>query len=205
MGQDIHIWMEYRRGDRWRMIKQSLCMRCGGSGEVMSRVKLMDDNYDEVSEECYLCDGIGWDRLREEEGTLSGGSCYHSGRNYAFFGALAPTGRRDRPALIEERGVPHDASPEFHRIVKEWNGDGHSHSWLNLDDVAAVLIYELEDPYGISQRELQELPYGGPFPWADRSRQHHMAAFIEQTVSVMQRIAAKRGPQNVRVVFFFDN
>lgn len=205
MGQDIHCWMEYKReGHPWRIIKQFRCYTCGGAGTVVNRIAGPDNNYEEIEETCWRCDGVGRDRIQEENDDgetppyLTGGGCYQ-GRNYALFGALAPSGRRSKPSLIDERGVPKDASLEFHRLMAGYGGDAHTCSWLNLDDIAAILIYELDDPYSVNREALAALPYEGS--WT----RHHMDGFIAQTVSVMQRIAVKRGPQNVRIVFFFDN
>lgn len=197
MGQDIHMWMEYRRpGQPWRMLRQSRCLMCGGAGELWMDQDHGEGRVTQETEDCWRCEGSGLCRLREEgeEGVdesspyLYGGEVY-SGRNYELFGALAPSGRVDErvfPPLVRDRGVPKDATPEFQRLVDEMRGDGHTHSWLDFNDVCAILVKET----GL-----------------DRPVHHidHMAVFRETTVVLMARIAAKRGPENVRLVFFFDN
>lgn len=51
---------------------------------------------------------------------------------YGFAGCI--TGYGFIP-IKEPQGVPEDASPEFKRVVKEWSGDGHSHSWVTLREL----------------------------------------------------------------------
>lgn len=196
MGCDIHMWLEYRRGDGpWRMIKRVECKSCEGAGSMPGRVKGPDDNYEEVEDKCWRCDGKGVDVLDEEKDSyknaegvevdysrLTGGCCY-VGRNYGLFGALAGVRTGEEP-LIEPRGIPGDASPEFFKLTEQWDGDAHSTGWLDLDDITAILVAHVP---------------------TDHDEYHDLSGFIEQTLPLMQRIAAKQGPKNVRVVFFFDN
>lgn len=191
MGQDIHLWIEYRRSQSspWLIVRSVVCQTCGGSGDI-EHEELDEDNVADIhSEECWRCHGSGLSKLRPdpEDGNLSGGEAYR-GRNYALFGALANTGRRQVAALIEERGVPDDASPEFKKIVDQWADDGHSHSWLNLDDLAAIILAEHKLEEDGSHPDIQ-----------------YMAEFCSTTLLLVQRIAVIRGPTNARVVFFFDN
>jgi hypothetical protein len=55
-------------------------------------------------------------------------------RHYMRFAALAGV-RGDGP---EAKGVPDDASPLTRLCVREWDGDGHSHSWLPLKEAASI-------------------------------------------------------------------
>lgn len=200
MGCDIHIWLEYRRKgtDRWMIMKRQCCGACGGSGTQMGRVKLMDDNYEETEERCWSCKGSRVDRLVEVEDTyennegqmvkftrLTGGDVY-DGRDYRLFAILA--GVRNyggEEPLFEPRGIPGDASPEFRRLCEQWDGDAHSTGWLDLEDITALIVANA--------------------PLAHEGGENPMSWFYQQAVVLMQRIAAKQGPKNVRVVFFFDN
>ena len=55
-------------------------------------------------------------------------------RNYGRFAALANV-RGDGP---EPKGFPDDASDTSTLLRDEWNGDGHSHSWLPLAEAAKI-------------------------------------------------------------------
>lgn len=112
---------------------------------------------------------------------------YHStawfpDRNYEFFEILAGVrGRgRDIPPIAKPRGVPPDASGGFMDFVERYRGDGHSHSYLLLSE---VLAYAWKEKTG-----KEAVDYFGPY----------LALFIA--------LAEKAGgPDNLRLVFFFDN
>ena len=57
-------------------------------------------------------------------------------RNYDRFAALAGV-RGDGP---EPRGLPDDASDTALTLADDWGADGHSHSWLPLDEAAALYL-----------------------------------------------------------------
>lgn len=69
----------------------------------------------------------------------------YKGRNYDLFAILADvrngygfagvnTGGGFNPISMP-RGVPRDASSDFLRIAEQYGCDGHSHSWLDLQDL----------------------------------------------------------------------
>lgn len=37
--------------------------------------------------------------------------------------------------ITDNRGVPEDASPEYLRLVKDWGEDGHSHSFVTVQEI----------------------------------------------------------------------
>lgn len=73
---------------------------------------------------------------------------WYRGRNYALFAMLA--GVRNYPGLdyksnkqlltpiAEPRGLPADVTEETKKYSDEWGIDGHSHSWLTLEELLAV-------------------------------------------------------------------
>lgn len=82
-----------------------------------------------------------WVGLRTDQGFARGG--YNSAetdwvypdigqRNYAFFARLAGV-RGDGP---EPLGIPGDASDLTLMLTSQWEGDGHSHSYLPLKEFA---------------------------------------------------------------------
>jgi hypothetical protein len=58
-------------------------------------------------------------------------------RDYGFFGWAAKGVRSDHPDSFEQRGIPDDASPEVAREIETMGDDGHSHSWLMVDEMLA--------------------------------------------------------------------
>ena len=56
-------------------------------------------------------------------------------RNYELFGALAGV-RCDGP---DAKGRPHDCSEFVAGAIKSWDDDGHSHSYLSLDEFESIL------------------------------------------------------------------
>ena len=60
-------------------------------------------------------------------------------RNYNLFGMLADVRTREgiKPISIP-RGIPSDASESYKETCKEWNLDGHSHSYLYLSELSKI-------------------------------------------------------------------
>ncbi|EGB9983127.1 hypothetical protein ABFW39_002842 [Listeria monocytogenes] len=76
---------------------------------------------------------------------VADGAIKFIGRNYNLFGILAnvrngfgfaqiDTGDAFIP-ISNPRGVPKDASKSYLSFVEDWGTDGHSHSFLNLDEL----------------------------------------------------------------------
>ena len=123
MGCDIHTRFERRRVD--------------GTWEV-----LVDPTPDEQ--------GLRYQGWRASDALASGRPVppvfveFHD-RNYNLFSILAnvrngsgfagvKTGDGYEP-ISDCRGIPADASPEYQELVEQWNGDGHSHTWVTLDEI----------------------------------------------------------------------
>src|SRR5665213_427516 len=60
------------------------------------------------------------------------------GRSYQMFHIMAGV-RSGEVQLFEARGVPDDASPEYLKTVDRWSGDGHTHSYLSLEEFRKCL------------------------------------------------------------------
>lgn len=182
MGCDIHMWAEYREAPDapWKMLLDTSCSRCGGSTKIDKT-------------ECYACEGTGISRLRWENeagdkveassnARLYGGNVYR-GRNYPLFAMLAGVRNSEEyPPLFEPRDVPPDASPEYRRMVEQDDGDGHTHSWLNVNEIVAVFLNELD-------------------PKLERAGHFATHTYNE----ILKPLADKYGGENVRIVFHFDN
>ena len=82
-----------------------------------------------------------------EQGEYEGGKPYwridkelYSGRNYWLFNLLADVryGPDWLKPLDSPRGVPADASYAYRQVVKDWDCDGHSHSYFTLTELLEV-------------------------------------------------------------------
>lgn len=58
-------------------------------------------------------------------------------RNYVLFALLAGVRNNDQEPISEPRGLPKDVSPEVLAEAEHWGRDGHSHSWLTVDEALA--------------------------------------------------------------------
>lgn len=81
----------------------------------------------------------------DDDGYLSIEDAPYNGRNYDLFAMMAgvrngrgfagcDTGDGFTPISIP-RGVPDTCSKEFREYSEQWDSDGHSHSWLTIDDI----------------------------------------------------------------------
>lgn len=105
----------------------------------------------------------------------------YEGRDYAFFyiltGRVRP-GRTNAVPIHPCKGIPADACPEVQRMAEQWKGIGHSHSWLT---VAELLHYD----WSVYQSE----PFAGDYI----------------TGTFLPDLIKFGPPDDVRIVFFFDN
>lgn len=63
---------------------------------------------------------------------------FEDGRSYSIFGFLA--GVRNYSAvtpIAEPRGLPADVSDTVRASFEQWGGDGHTSSWLTLEELLA--------------------------------------------------------------------
>lgn len=121
---------------------------------------------------------------------------FYTSRNYNLFAILADvrngygfagitTGEGFKP-IDEPRGVPNDASNEYKAIVKQWDGDGHSHSYFT---VAELLAYDWTQ-----KTKFQD---GTSYEYKDC-----VGGFLTETLPQLEKLGR---PEDVRIVFFFDN
>lgn len=112
----------------------------------------------------------------------------YGGRNYGMFGILADV-RRDG-VIYAPRGVPDDLSEALAKEVEKWDGDGHSHSHLTLDEFKECLdkYKALHQETASSYEHIYELASN----WLIKEQAE--AKLLETGLD----------PQ-IRFVFFFDN
>jgi hypothetical protein len=61
---------------------------------------------------------------------------FESGRDYSLFGWLADVRNYSAvPPIAPCRGVPEDASVDARADSDRWGTDGHSHSWLRVEEL----------------------------------------------------------------------
>lgn len=116
----------------------------------------------------------------------------YTGRDYRLFAMLADV-RNDgsiTPIAPTERGVPADASVEYLRLVEQWGVDGHSHTWVTMEEVFDQTWHRRTfkgDSY---------TPEGATY-----------LSVVERFVALCWDVLMEHRvtPQNLRLVMFFDN
>lgn len=123
MGCDIHHYIEIRK-DKWEVYEwEYLCRACGKNGQP-----------EKYSDGTYVID---YEKMWNHPLEI--------GRNYSLFGILAnvrngygfagiSTGTGFSPISMPS-GLPKDVSLEVKRESDNWGVDGHSHSYLTLQDL----------------------------------------------------------------------
>lgn len=131
-----------------------------------------------------------------------------SARNYGVFSFLGCTGRnygRITP-LATAKGFPKDASKEVKKEKRNWGSDGHTHSWLTLQELLSIDYDQIiEDrrctkqlgPKYWSGAETCEVGEGKKMPLREYLG---LGFFID-----LEILKALGLPHLVRVVFWFDN
>lgn len=108
---------------------------------------------------------------------------FYRGRNYILFSILANVRNKDNDidVLAFPKGVPPDVSPRVKSEIK-WNeADGHSHSYFTL-------------------KELEQ------FDWEKEVNGHTYSQWVGSYFNNMiTQLKERDEPQNIRLVFFFDN
>jgi len=135
MGCDIHMFAEVK-------IK-----RRDNKAEWMTVGKVFKDQYYKKNQPTYMSTygDEGSDKAYEWNNKLS--IHPYDSRNYDVFAILADvrngrgfagsdTGDGFNP-IAEPKGVPEDASEYYKKVVDEWNGDGHSHSYFSMEELDA--------------------------------------------------------------------
>lgn len=104
------------------------------------------------------------------------------GRNYHLFGLLSEGVRYDCPWAFEPKGLVPNPSPQVASLLKQWEGDAHSHNYLTFQELAEKVV------------ELTLFPGKNAQEWA-ASLSSWMNSMGESPKDLNTR----------RVVFWFDN
>jgi hypothetical protein len=72
-----------------------------------------------------------------------------SNRDYRFFGVVAGV-RAPIKGAFKPRGYPDDVSPEVLAEIKRYGDDGHTHSWLGVQEMLDSDVMKENCPYQLS-------------------------------------------------------
>jgi hypothetical protein len=133
-------------------------------------MSMLDQSENYARENKWVNDGLTW-----------------SSRSYNLFAALAGVRSYDSGLIpiSQPRGVPDDISPMVMQAFKGWELDGHTHSWLGLDEI---------------------LKFKPPAGWDDNTRAC-WKEFVAGPVGLAKKLADEKNDsyKNWRWVFWFDN
>lgn len=115
MGCDIHIIAEVRVNGKWEPNQE----------RVFPNPDYKKDSKHDWEKDEFKC-------YPESNRSYDWFSILADVRNgYGFAGTLTSEGFN---VIAEPRGIPHDASDQWKKEVKEWGSDMHSISWLTISD-----------------------------------------------------------------------
>ena len=154
----------------------------------------------------------------------------YSSRNYELFNALAGVrGGKGNPICSEPKGLPNDVTKQVAAASDRWNGDGHSHSYLTLQeliDFSAKTGTTIKRSGMISLEQAKELDENGAKPnswcafttnqtfvcrdWEDESMAlsdlvSAVAERMKKTFWVFGDEYDQELNEKFRIVFWFDN
>jgi hypothetical protein len=198
MGCDIHMFLEYRCGNGmpWQADDHHV-------PTWESRCK--DDEPDNKEKWCDHCLNDGDQQIYCDSGYLDFRQIDATTRDYGLFGLLAnvrSSGPRD------PRGLPEDVSDMIKAAADKWDSDGHSHSFMTLEEFKNVLLEEAKYPVSTSDVAFYE--------WEDFERGKYPPSFtsiinyaekLKQEKSIDKHLLGEgtTSEVQVRVVFWFDN
>lgn len=144
---------------------------------------------------------MGCDIHLHIEVKLKGGHWEHWGcpnikRWYALFAKMAGV-RTDEPekAIALPKGLPADMTTLTRRDAEGWDVDGHSHSWLGVDEIIQL------------EQWLKEQP-AEPGEWGCNLEHHILHSYLFGSgFTGWKRYPDdnRHGMEDVRFVFWFDN
>lgn len=122
MGCDIHMEVEYldKIEGTWQRAEKLIANKYHDPGDPSSRSMIREEWYGDRSYDLFAM--------------LAN---VRNGRGFAGI----PTGIPIEP-ISQPRGIPEDCSDETQAFVDYWGEDGHSHSYLSLQELAAVPWFE---------------------------------------------------------------
>jgi hypothetical protein len=129
-------------------------------------------------------------------------SIFDTDRNYAWFGFLADVRNYSHsPVIAAPRGLPDDADLDAEEREDALWCDFHSHSWLTL---AELLAYDYDQV--IWDRRITKGGNGAALAEEGEGQHLPLREFLGETFFRRLQLLAELGkPEDVRLVFWFDN
>lgn len=146
----------------------------------------------------------------------------YTNRNYEFFALLADVrnGNVIEP-IAEPRGVPPDASAGYLEIVKDWEDDGHSHSYFTLGELKKARVENCEQTIDDRRLITGKDADGNITETCASTTGSHMGPVgkrnlfstfageknpLDEIIGLLEMEKPDRGnDEDIRMVFFFDN
>lgn len=128
-------------------------------------------------------------------------------RSYSMFGLFANVRNYDHcTSIAAPRGIPEDASEAYKSHERDWEGDGHSHSYLTLRE---LIEFDYDKVFWNRRITRQEGPntFNGA-AIANEGEGRHLSQrenLGEQYFQHLEALKTLGAPDDVRIVFFFDN
>lgn len=118
---------------------------------------------------------------------------FDGARDYGLFGFLADVRNyAGAPVIAEPCGLPPNVSPEVRAESGLWGSDGHSHTWLTLADLLA---------FDYDQTFIDQYNDGNYTPQVTTMRDFLRDWYFD----CLDRLGKLGAPEDVRIVFWFDN
>jgi hypothetical protein len=146
------------------------------------------------------CDIHAYAEVRTPHGWGASDLDVFDGRNYGIFGFFADVRNYSHsPVIAEPRGLPDDVSSAI-RKEGDWT-DAHSHSWLTL---AELLAYDYDQTFW--DRRIERDGNGAALAEEGEGEHLPLREFLGTWYfTELDRLAALGAPEDVRIVFWFDN
>jgi hypothetical protein len=140
MGCDIHMFIEYRCGNGMPWLADDHHKPDWEDPSCRMDNEVHRDNW---CDDCKKADkNPTVQQLQCDRGYFNVPSVHATGRDYQLFGLLASV-REEGPR--EPLGLPDDMSENVAMAAERWDSDGHSHSYISLEEFENVLFKEAED------------------------------------------------------------
>jgi hypothetical protein len=123
-------------------------------------------------------------------------------RDYGLFGFLADVRNYSRsPVIAEPRGIPDDVSPEVLGEYDEWGVDAHTPTWLTA---AELLAYDYDAVFW--DRRVTKNGNGAALAEEGEGEDRTLRDLLGTGYfGDLDQLAKLGMPDDVRVVFWFDN
>lgn len=128
----------------------------------------------------------------------------YDGRDYQLFGILAGVRSDEYPQMDDARGLPPDVSDEVRAKFDEYSDDYHTPSWYTLNELESWYNNK-ENFHSVDYKDEAFKPYLRRIKKEDKDMRERFKSFmwgVDFMASLAEYYVA---PQNVRVVFWFDN